>query len=554
MRYRLEFQVEPRLIGRVVRLVNYRSAVVTEFEATASRRFVDVARGFYLVSVEGMGGQQPFMVEGTMMLELSEDKEGRLQLRVTPGGAGEEASPPPPPGSLLFNGIEVETGQYQVSPIDPERAVQLVVESGPSLVRGIVKDLEAMPFEGMQPESLSEVGWGLVSTPGLDPSIRDALMPLMTHRAKAAQSSPRIFHYHPGDRAMTWLLRRRADSGPVPYHLLIVGGPEEIPFEFQQELSLTHSVGRLSFDTPEEYAHYVSRVLEYELGSRVLTPRRITYWSPRHSGDEVSKRINDQLIAPLHEGGPDKGERPIARLLRMEAQRFQGDEATTSRLSAVLKGRIGDPSALVFAAAHGVTSSRYHDLQGGLLGQEWVPFKPVSPSMIVAREEPGRADQSSRSLIAFFFASFSAGTSLADPFSRSLVPRWISERPFVARLPRQLLALRGSGMLAVLGQVDWAWATVGGEEVAPRPHVPYRDCIGRILGGTPVGHAVREEFGRRQVRASRALRELLNASDRRRSTWQAQVVHEWLNLLDARSLVVLGDPAVRLNLEMDAKK
>ena len=71
-------------------------------------------------------------------------------------------------------------------------------------------------------------------------------------------------------------------------------------------------------------------------------------------------------------------------------------------------------------------------------------------------------DASVGGMIAFFFACFGAGTPNLDQFRKdpndASTAVKLAEQPFVAALPRRLLAHPNGGALAVIGHVDRAWS------------------------------------------------------------------------------------------------
>ena len=107
-----------------------------------------------------------------------------------------------------------------------------------------------------------------------DPSIRQALQPLVELRKKQAGDLFKVFEGAsapaPGEPAVKWINRNGATLDVVdpyngiPYFLLLVGSPESISFEFQYTLDIYWAVGRLFFPTPDEYARYAASVVAYE--------------------------------------------------------------------------------------------------------------------------------------------------------------------------------------------------------------------------------------------------------------------------------------------------
>ena len=142
--------------------------------------------------------------------------------------------------------------------------------------------------------NIDELGWGVLfaeDDPNRD-AIRLALAPLLAHRRKPAESRFEQFEFavKAGETAQQFLARYGAlarsssDTGRMPYYLLIVAGPEHIPFEFQYALDVHYAVGRLDFQglTREEtllmYARYARSVVDAESGAWGL-PRQAVIFS-----------------------------------------------------------------------------------------------------------------------------------------------------------------------------------------------------------------------------------------------------------------------------------
>ena len=137
------------------------------------------------------------------------------------------------------------------------------------------------PEAGIDPTDLSRAGWGIIFAHNADPAVCDALAPLLELRHAQAGACYKVFAgadgYRPGEQSWDFLRRwKHAPAGPVdpkrvPYYLLIVGEPEEIPYRFQYVLDAQFAVGRIAFDTPAEYARYAKGVVRAE-GGRSIKP------------------------------------------------------------------------------------------------------------------------------------------------------------------------------------------------------------------------------------------------------------------------------------------
>src|SRR6476661_1975972 len=143
------------------------------------------------------------------------------------------------------------------------------------------------------PNDLSQAGWGVIFAPNAYQTVRPALAPLLDWRRQQSGDLYREFAgddgYRAGESAGSFLSRHGIGLGRVspermPYYLLLVGSPADIPYRFQQQLDLNYAVGRLHFDDIIAYQQYAMNVLELESRSPGHE-RRMSLYAPRIPGD-----------------------------------------------------------------------------------------------------------------------------------------------------------------------------------------------------------------------------------------------------------------------------
>ena len=164
-----------------------------------------------------------------------------------------------------------------------------------------------------------EAGWTVVldETAPDAAAILEALAPLAVHRGVSGSLKPLSFSGVPQEAWGTWVDQHLSadDVDNRPEYVLIVGGPDRIPFDFQSLLDTTASVGRVDFSTPDELAAYVAKVI-IEKAEQPVASRSAVFFAP--DGDEGDA---EQPRLP----------RGTARAGRREATRVQGHPAVRTR-------------------------------------------------------------------------------------------------------------------------------------------------------------------------------------------------------------------------------
>jgi hypothetical protein len=469
---------------------------------------------------------------------------------------------------LFINGIDAVTGQYLVPPLTMTEAVDLLKKAAEppatiSWLRRIWWTINqphlGLPFD-VDAASVAQAGWGAVFHCDTSPEVRAALNPLINHRRSQVGDEARfkVLEYRTGEERATWLARHGVGAGSVeptkvPYYLLLVGSPEDIPFSFCHQLDVEYAVGWLHFDRAEEYASYAASVVRYETAAELPNAKEVVFFASRHDLDPATQLSADQLVNPLADG-TQVGSTPstgVAERQGFRRRKFWGDAATKSALTDVLRSEAGErPPAFLFTATHGMGFPRGHarqiSAQGALLCQDWPGFGSISPDHYFAAVDLP-ADARVHGLIAFHFACFGGGTPARDRFvhKAGVPPPLIADRSFLAALPKALLSHPGGGALAVIAHVERAW---GYSIVTPNAGpqlLPFENAIGRLLTGQPVGYALKD-FNERYAALSTSLASMLEEVSFGAQVSDLDLVASWVARNDAEGYVVLGDPAVSL--------
>ena len=460
-------------------------------------------------------------------------------------------------------GIEAETGERLpgVTDADLERIDR---DRAEVLDRSERSASDHLAISDIDPNNLEEAGWCVLFAKDADPAIKTALEPLLKLREQQAKRLFKVFEglsgFLPGDDARKWIERQGAGfanvdpENGVPLYVLIVGSPEKIPFEFQYLLDLYWNVGRLDFDTPDEYRQYAESVVEYEASATVPHGKRATIYTTRNDGDRATALLHDQVSLPIVKGAEKV--RTLSGFKGFQLAPLLADDATKARLLSALNGdEPGGTPAFLFTGSHGVRyrmdDAQQREKQGAILCQDWPGFGPSAPEHVITADDLPSGVKL-HGLIHFFFACYGGGCPKEDTFGlgKGDAPRQLVPAPIIARLPQRML---NRGALASFAHIDRAWAySFQNSRSAPQVQ-EMRDVMVRILQGQRVGQAT-DSFNMRwavlsaELQESQSVREALAAA----VVSNASLANRWVARNDARNYLIIGDPAVRLRTDVMA--
>jgi len=471
---------------------------------------------------------------------------------------------------FYFNGVDGDSGDYALPPMTGEESAGFIQgESKPENLNELrfryqqSKEAHFGVVEGVDPKNLAQAGWGIIFSSNADPGIKEALKELIKLRQEQAGDLLKVYDgaegYRPGESKNDFLARHGAGPGPadpehVPYYLLIVGSPQEIPYQFQTQVDVQYAVGRIHFDKPEDYASYARSVVDSEKGN-VKLARQMTFFSVANPGDKATRLSTESLILPLQS-------KLQSSMTDWQVSGFIRDQATKSQLTSLLGG--DQTPALLFTGSHGMSfplgSPRQVPCQGALLCQDfpgpaaWRGKGPIPPDFFFAGDDVS-SDAKLLGLIAFFFACYGAGTPLNDEFSKQAFKQRtaIADHPFLANLPKRLLSHPRGGALAVIGHVERAWGYSFFWPKAGEQTAVFESTLQRLMSGYPVGSAV-EYFNERYAELSTVLNDEIEDIEFGKKADPFQLAGMWTANNDARGYAIIGDPAVRLPVVQENEK
>jgi len=468
-------------------------------------------------------------------------------------------------------GVDAETGPFQT--VFDRKALNVLRRQGPGgNINAAVAANKATQQNGdygvvseVSIANLSEAGWAVLFGPTVSDDIKRELQPLLDHRREKEYGVGnderfKVFNdYQPGMSADDWLdahdhlTMQVVDPGMgVPFYILIVASPQEIPFDFQYELDVCWGVGRLWFDRVEDFGCYARSVIAYEKGA-VTTSRELALFGTHQEADPPSIALYNNIFDPWIKTS-------FGRDWRFTLKDLTSSLGTKDRFAALLRGDAeGGTPALLFTGTHGLEWTRLgrwdqpdglpRKTQGALICQDWsgTTAPNLEQQVFAASDIPMNAKI--HGMIVFLFACFGGGwPEFSSYFQDSNgTPERIAPGVDISQLPQALLG-RENGALAVFGHVDRVWSYSYTRDI--RTYAPQtqglRDILGCLMKGDRLGSAT-EQLSVRWMATKIQLdkgRDSLQRGDGKFTP--AQVADLWTIHNDARNYILYGDPAVRI--------
>ena len=466
---------------------------------------------------------------------------------------------------ILANGINYSTGKPLVLPIDrstfARKIQQSLVQRDEEVRELAITSTRSRTFKSVIKHKIRDLadakssGWTYLVNEN-DPhksEIIKILKPLAEHRGMSDPEEPLLFN----DKIQwqRWLEQNYHSlvmrGKMAPHYVLIIGGPDMVPFLFQSMFDCAASVGRVAFDDLWDLQTYVDKVVSIEKTEKA-NPKEALIFAPDYGIQDVTYYTHKFMAKPLVNY--------LQNELKVDVKTLLGKQATKENLLQSL--RTNKP-ALVYTAGHGLGApdaplSEQKRINGGICceqtsdnWQDWV---------FTADDVPNDQESFLEGSVFFQFACYGYGTP-----AESFYAHWFKElsfnssEDFIAALPKRLLA-HPKGPVAYIGHLDTAFLDAfddpNPDAFASRWHTrmsPFVYAVYTLLGEyNPVGASM-EDMNKRYNVCNSILTSILDEQKRlvaegKPVNWNDffdQIIDTFILRSDAQNYMVLGDPAVR---------
>jgi hypothetical protein len=468
---------------------------------------------------------------------------------------------------IMGNGIDISTGLPVTNAFDEQQFGELICGSLGRYFKRIsdqsTRTQLASSFKGeieRQPTidlgNPHQAGWTYLINPnqlGIQEFMKE-LYVLAEHRGMADPHAPLMFQHEDEEEWVKWLEVNYStlDKGRVPYYILIVGGPDQVPFAFQALLNSIASVGRVDFDTPEELRRYIQKVIRLERAQKPLVDRSAVFFATDHGIMDPTYYSRLYMAQPLADFAEHSFGMKVTRLFEYLATKQE-----------LLAEGDGSHPALVFTASHGaVAPGQPTDMQKQSYGAIYCepvsgPARPQG-NVLAAKDIPPESPFLEGTVF-FQFACFGYGNPAKSDFELWLgEPQMNAKVDFVSALPKRLLS-NPRGPIAYIGHVDAAWlhgfvSDPNHPRIKERWHrriEPFVSAVKTLLEVQPVGLAMGKMYKRFDLENSQMVNSYIEVM--RGDKEVTPEYHQWLadkciSRSDAQNYMVFGDPAARLRI------
>lgn len=463
-----------------------------------------------------------------------------------------------PSGDLLFAPIDpIELGRHAAGHTE-KKVGEDAARMKPYLAQPPVFGPELAPEKAVDVTNPLEAGWTFV-VGELDDRRADriaAVKRLAEHRGMANPAEPLVFGADSWHAQATWVDEQYLGAPAHPKYVLLLGGPDSLPFSLQFELAAAGaSVGRLGFEDDADLETYIDKVLALEAAADPIPSPKAVVFAVDHGPRDPTSYSRRFMAAPIADRIESKPPFAVTRLF--------GDDATKQQLLAALTD---ERAALVYTASHGMFADRSQglDVQRRINGAICChsPGTPIEDGLLTAADVPADDQPCAEGGVIVQFACWGYGTPTESCFDHWRIGGGTvnAEEAFISALPTRLLA-HPRGPVAYVGHVDTAWLHGFTDAASPEPDLgksyderlaPFLTTVdAALLKRWPAGLGL-DDLSHRGASLSVSLASFFDSLRRQGKQLDtltdaelALLADGYIRRNDALNFLLLGDPAAR---------